>query len=209
MTATVAEATYTADQQMPRRIPRPVSEPPYDDEQAGGLPLRRPSRTQGALALDLRRSTLTPSRGVPAARHLSIVEPTAADEDDVFFARQPTSRASLPDPKPFCGRYVQALVEVLAGERPITQLMRWTNDDIYAELKHRVRLVTQATGRIARRNGAVGRARATVRSVHVQEPRDGIAEACVHVRHAGQSRAVALRLEGLDGHWRCTALQFG
>ena len=110
---------------------------------------------------------------------------------------------ALPDPHPWSGRFVQALVEVLSGDRPATQLLRWTNERVYSDVVHRVRSlgVTAVAGR--------GRARAQVRSVHIYEPRDGVAEAAIHVKHGGRSRAVALRLEGLDGRWRCTALNLG
>jgi hypothetical protein len=45
--------------------------------------------------------------------------------------------------------------------------------------------------------------------VHVCEPVDGVAEVPVVARRAGRAHAVAARLEGLDGRWRCTALQIG
>jgi hypothetical protein len=45
--------------------------------------------------------------------------------------------------------------------------------------------------------------------VHVSEPADGVAEACAVVDTGPRRRAIALRLEGLDGRWRCTQLQFG
>ena len=51
--------------------------------------------------------------------------------------------------------------------------------------------------------------RPLVRSVHVSEPADGVAEACAVVDTGPRRRAVALRLEGMDGRWQCTALQLG
>ena len=38
---------------------------------------------------------------------------------------------------------------------------------------------------------------------------DGIVEACATVRYLDRVRTVAFRLEGTDGRWRCTVLQFG
>ena len=222
MTATLAEHART----LPRRIPRPATEPPYDNEHGSSVVGSAGGAIQGALALDLRRQERELPERVTArrssSRHLEPVsDPCPDDDEDAFFARQRTPRAALPDPKLFCGRYVQALVEVLSGERSLAQLMRWTNEDVYADLRHRVRLLNQAgqgnsadpksgfRGRPGRPGQPRRMARAMVRSVHVQEPRDGIAEVCVHVRHGGKSRAVAVRLEGLDGIWRCTALQLG
>ncbi|WP_020577243.1 Rv3235 family protein [Actinopolymorpha alba] len=189
---------------LPRRVPAPATEPPYDNhhEAASGLePL-----THGSLALDLATG---PSAPVTAAqRHLSVVDDDTSEEEseDPFFAPQPTPRLALPDPRSWSGRFVQALVEVLTGDRPSAQLLRWTNADVYGDVIARVRAVGSASAGLI---GRGGRERAIVRSVHVCEPCDGIAEASVHVRHGGRSRAVALRIEGLDGRWRCTALELG
>ncbi|WP_460524828.1 Rv3235 family protein, partial [Flindersiella endophytica] len=60
---------------------------------------------------------------------------------------------------------------------------------------------------LSRAGSAAGRL--AVRSVHVSEPADGVAEAAVHVQHGSRSRAIAVRIEGLDGRWRCTALELG
>ena len=45
--------------------------------------------------------------------------------------------------------------------------------------------------------------------VHVSEPVDGVAEVSAVARRDGRAHAVAARLEGIDGRWRCTALQIG
>jgi hypothetical protein len=50
------------------------------------------------------------------------------------------------------------------------------------------------------------RARRSVSSVHIFEPADGIVEATAVVVGGARARAVALRLEGWDGRWRCTRL---
>jgi len=48
-----------------------------------------------------------------------------------------------------------------------------------------------------------------VRSLHVSAPADGVAEVAALVRRDARSTALALRLEGLDGRWQCTALELG
>ena len=53
------------------------------------------------------------------------------------------------------------------------------------------------------------RPRSSSGRVHVCEPVDGVAEVSAVARRAGRAHAVAARLEGLDGRWRCTALQIG
>jgi hypothetical protein len=204
-----AHATLTGAtvRRLPRRVPVPVAEPPYDDERGYGA--HQQPTTQGTLALDLRTSSPAPAPEVVEPRHLTVVRTTRRrrDEDgeDKFFARQPTARADLPHPKPWCGRFVQALVEVLSGDRPAAQLTRWMTDDVFTDVVSRVSALGLSTTAAVR----TGLGRAVVRSVHLYEPRDGIAELAVHVKHGGRSRAVALRLEGLDGRWQCTALQLG
>lgn len=201
-----------------RRVPLPANEPPYDDERADWA---NPAPTQGTLALQLPAPATTPRA---PERHLRLVpnEPERSsgglEVDDPFFAPQPTPRSVLPDPQAWSRRYVQALVEVLAGERPVAQLMRWTTDGLYAQLQRRVHAAAdaarpsgppsphQANNRVSNRTG---RNRTLVKSVHVCEPTDGVAEVAIHVRDGARSRAVAMRLEGWDGRWRCMALRVG
>jgi len=169
-----------------RLLRPPVADPPYDDEMAGAVPL-----VDGSLALAF------PPTGEPVS--LRLVPPAMTDED---FAAQPTASADLPDPRPWTRRLAQVVVEVLAGARPAGQLARHTTLDVLDQLE-------RWTGRLAR--GADGRAalRPIVASVHVSEPADGVAEACAVVDTGPRRRALALRLEGLDGRWRCTELQLG
>lgn len=214
----------------PRRVPIPTAEPASESRAAKR---RRPVAaqpkpiTQGSLALDIADDREDDHWFTSC--HLSLVDEIDDDDEDQFFAPQRTPRMQLPHPKPWCARFVQALIEVLAGERPAVQLMRWTTDGIFAELNHRARLIAQARGPVAlsqsrphssrtRTQAAGGRTanragsaagRLAVRSVHVSEPADGVAEAAVHVQHGNRSRAIAVRIEGLDGRWRCTALELG
>lgn len=216
-TASIAERTGTYPAASPRRVPLPATEPPYEETTVWPAGRRVPAQdplTQGSLALDLSDQPVRHERYV--ARHLSLVDQLTEECEDTFFAPQRTPRVQLPHPKPWCGRFVQALVEVLAGERPPTQLMRWTTDSIFVEISRRARLVGQTRGPVARsrargagRRVPVAHGRLAVRSVHIFEPADGVAEAAVHVQHGSRSRAVAIRIEGLDGRWRCTAIQIG
>ena len=96
---------------------------------------------------------------------------------------------------------MQAIVEVLAGVRPATQLVRWTTEEVYEEISSRVLA--------AHGCDADGPPRGVVRSLHVSEPADGVAEVCALVRRGARSTAVALRLEGMDGRWQCTAIELG
>jgi hypothetical protein len=46
-----------------------------------------------------------------------------------------------------------------------------------------------------------------VRKIHISQPLDGIIEATVTVRYGERLRVVAIRFEGLDHRWLCTALE--
>jgi len=184
---------------LPRRIPTPISQPPYDDERDD---FDGRAQTSGSLALS------PVVRRVQPQPHLELVvdKPVSrrSVDDETLFGRQPTPTAALPDVRAWAGRLGRSIAEVLTGDRPAQQLMRWTNDAVFTDLCRRSEALAGAgTTHRGMRN------RVSVVSVHVCEPRDGVAEASVHVRHGLRSRAYALRLEGLDGRWRCTALQMG
>jgi hypothetical protein len=111
----------------------------------------------------------------------------------------------VPDARDWGSRLVQAVSEVLAGDRPISQLVRFTDEAVFTELNRRVRLLglsTTATGRGAKERSAV-------RSVRVCKPTRHVAEVAAHVRHGDRSRAIALRMEIRRNRWVCTALELG
>lgn len=118
------------------------------------------------------------------------------------FERQPTRRCDLDDPRPFVAKMAQAIIEVVSGQRPAPQLIRHTSSPVYSVLARRA-LVS------ARRQPEGARRSAVVRRIRVCEPADGIVEACAVVVSHGRVRALALRLEGLDGRWLVTQLTIG
>ncbi|HSF26644.1 MAG TPA: Rv3235 family protein [Actinomycetes bacterium] len=184
-----------------RRLPLPDSEPPYDDETSIGQRPRRiaVAATQGTLALAF--SLPSGLSAVPALpRMLRLVPAPAAAPAETPGASSDVAR--LCDPRLWAGRLVQAMLEVLTGDRPVAQLLRWTSAETYADLARRA----HTAGRV----GAppLREARALVRSVHVCQPDADVAEVTATVQSRGRTRAVALRLEGCDGRWQCTALQF-
>jgi len=102
-------------------------------------------------------------------------------------------------------RFMQALVEVLSGERPARQMAAWMAPDVYEQLSSR--LSAHARVPLRARNGHGAR----IVSVHVAMVHDGAAEVAGRMVHRGRSRALAVRLELQTTHrgdkvWRCTAL---
>jgi hypothetical protein len=124
------------------------------------------------------------------------------------FGPQKTPSTMLPAPTPWAGRLVQAVIEVVSGVRPVSQLVRWTTAPVYEALCARVARPVVSTG-TGSRDLVTTRLAEVVRSVRVSEPRDGVAEVCATVQQGPRCRAIALRLEGIDGRWQCTALQIG
>lgn len=111
----------------------------------------------------------------------------------------------LPDVDFWATKLVQVIAEVMGGDRPVGQLIRWTDGTVYAELDQRVRSLALTTS-ASRRHAT---ARASVQSVHVSVVAEEVAEVAAHVRHNGCSRALAVRLEIHRGRWICTALTLG
>jgi hypothetical protein len=126
----------------------------------------------------------------------------AADLHEIF-APQRSSSSVLPDPDPFLRNLTRGVLEVLAGARDVDQLARWLTEDAYRRLVTRANLATRAR---SARGIAATRPKHAITSVHCTSPADGVVEAVVIVSAPARTRAVALRLEGMDSRWRCTSL---
>jgi hypothetical protein len=141
------------------------------------------------------------------ARHLRLVGPhdrplpfapsrrRLTDPRDLF-AMQPTGRGQLPDPRWFARRLLIGALEALGGRRSPRQLAPHLSQAVLNGL----------LGDSPRREWPHP---ATLRSMRVSEPADGVAEISAVVQTGPRFRAVAARLEGLDGRWRCVRLQLG
>lgn len=119
------------------------------------------------------------------------------------FAPQPTPSAELPDPTPLLQSLTRGVLEVLAGVREADQLARWFAEDAFVSLTTRANLSARAR---SARGVAPARPVFRILSTHVSSPADGIVEATLIVQTPGRTRAVAVRLEGLDRRWRATSL---
>lgn len=152
--------------------------------------------TQGTLAL-----ALLPRQGPPA------VPPRQARPKSPGAAVVPIDRRLRRSIEEWAHRFTQAAVEIVGGDRPVSQLVRWTTAEVYADLRLRAHLVARAGGHqpgLAR----VQPVRPRVQSVHTCFVTDDIVECGVHVRHGERSRAVAVRFERVGQRWICTALDF-
>lgn len=156
----------------------------------------RPRWVQGTLALDV-----APELGPPYAPDVPPLP--GADVVPVPVAvRRGLHRWAM--------QFAQACVEVVGGDRPVSQLVRWTSPSIHQELAYRAGVVARAGVHDAGR----GRGRRPVVRPQVENVRtcfvaDDVVEICIRVRYGQRNRAIAGRLEVRGGRWQCTALEFG
>ncbi len=170
----------------PYLVPVPDCEPPYDDERTATDRVR-------LLRPDVRRRRASYRSAVAAPAMVTADVPTWSSDPDVGVRR--TVAADLPVPGRAATMFARGLVEVLSGIRPVEQLRSHCAPEVFAGLEDLP--VVPGTGL------------PQLRSVHTSQPSDGAAEVCVVFRRADRVRALAFRIEGVDGRWRLTALQVG
>lgn len=148
---------------------------------------------QGTLALDLQ-----PRHEPPSPR----VERPAGGADVVAI-----DRAVRREAEAWSCRFVQAAVEIVGGDRPPSQLVRWATSEVYADLVRRAQLVGRAGGHQPGQ-ARVQPVRPKVAGVRTCFVATGVVEAGLRVRYGERSRAVAARFERRQDRWVCTALEF-
>ena len=149
---------------------------------------------QGTLALDLQPRQAPPALPAPSGR------PDTAD----VVAVDPGLRRRL---EQWTHRYAQAAVEIVGGDRPASQLLRWTAGEVYADLHRRALLVARAGGHQPGQ-ARVQPVRPRVVSVHTCFVSQTAMEAGISVRYGERCRALAARFEQRNDRWICTALEF-
>ena len=149
---------------------------------------------QGSLALDLTPRTAPPRPRLRSARSSDLVVVELATREHV---------------DAFVGRFLQAVVEIGAGDRPVTQVLRHAVPEVYEDLTARARTVTAAAGSVPGRVRDPNPARPVVVGVRTALIRSDAVEASAHVRYGRRSRAVAARFEIVRERWQCVALQIG
>jgi hypothetical protein len=175
--------------------PRP-NEPHFDDERAGGTEiadLDGAPPTAGALALAL---AIDPADDGSTPTLRLVTDSTRPGR-----SWGPLAPAVTPPTRAWVGRLLQAITEVLAGERALAQLSAHLSPSVYEGLDAAARPMTKPGGRPP--------AVPAVRSVRMCEPRPGVAEVAAVVRRGNRMAAIAMRLELRAERWRCVALQVG
>lgn len=199
MTTAPIEVGLLPEPPMPFLRLVPSVDPPFDDERPPWERTWPPQPPADWIQLPLldRMDLQLPCLLPPVFEQFSTdsVTPPAGDpdDDDSDFGRQPTSRESLPDPRPVAKRYVRAILEVLSGQRQSRQLTKVTTPEVLDQLE-----------RLGVANGPVVWA-TTLRSLHLSEPVPGVAEVCAVLERDSRSTALAMRMAGLDGRWVITS----
>ncbi|WP_243076933.1 Rv3235 family protein [Microbacterium sp. SS28] len=127
----------------------------------------------------------------------------ADDAYEDYFAPQRTPSADLPDPEPFLRNLTIGVFETLSGVREVEQLARWVTEEAFRALVVRSNLTARAR---SARGVPARRPVHSILSIRHSAPADGVVEAVVIVASPARTRAVAMRLEGMDGRWRATSL---
>ena len=148
------------------------------------------------------------TRDQQGALALSFPMPSGVNADPrsaaLTLTHPPVDPPVAPDPQAWAARFLQAVVEVVSSDRPVTQLARWTDARVYAEIARRQKRVVAHRGATALRPN-----RQQIATVHVCQPTRSSAEVAARVTSSGRSRAIAARLEFIRGRWLCTAIRFG
>jgi hypothetical protein len=186
--------------------PPPATRPPAAGEEALHGPLHLVVvRTPGPPVQDPRVpvALVLPGRpwrpAPPPGPRPRLDDPARRPDDEPDFGPSLTRRTDLPDASAAGRRVVTLVLEAFAGRRPMAQLQAVVTPALFTALNsgRRPRWCTEGTAALL------------VTSVRTCEPVDGVAEVSAVARRAGRAHAVAARLEGIDGRWRCTALQVG
>ena len=114
-----------------------------------------------------------------------------------------TDLTALPDAGAWLTRAAVPLYEAATGARSAVQVMRWLAPHVHDS-------VVRRAGRAARRGGATRRPIRLRRvRVAVLPGHASVVEGCAVVDDHRRVRAMAVRLEGLDGRWLVTSLEIG
>ncbi|AIC47903.1 hypothetical protein Rhola_00011100 [Rhodoluna lacicola] len=120
-----------------------------------------------------------------------------------YFGPQYNKTSELPNPEASLQLLATGVVEVIAGTRQIDQLARLLSDEVYQRLSRRAieaRQLRDATGQKTRYQNF------SIRNMMNTSPRDGVIESVVLLNAQRRTRAVTIRLEGINNRWRATAV---
>lgn len=124
-------------------------------------------------------------------------------EEEEFFGQQYDRTEDLPDPTNSLQAVATGVVEVIAGTRQVDQLARFLTEEVYQRLSLRAKMARED-----RESKGIKARYQTFRIQRIaqESPRDGVIESVVLVNSAHRTRAVTIRLEGINHRWRATSV---
>lgn len=169
-----------------------MSAQPSREPDSDKVPL---AEVQGTLAFEL-QPRLDPPRADPPE-----------DDDDLLAEPIPIvpARGHLTGWIP---QFAQKIAEVVGGDRPASQLVRWTTKEVVADLRYRAAL-TARSGAYEPGMGRQQPVRPRVYRWHLHVVTETIVEATATIKYGHGYRAMALRFEQSGESWICTVLNFG
>ena len=111
--------------------------------------------------------------------------------------KKQTLSSGLPEPKAWTKQLVTGIAEVLIGERPLFQLMRWVSFEVYLEIDKNIKQRNSKNGQ---------RVRPLIRSVHIDQTSENVVQAIAVIQKGKRGRGMGIRLEAEENRWRCTEL---
>lgn len=123
---------------------------------------------------------------------LYLMASTFGEEFDPEFAPEPTASSELPDINEIIPRFIHTVIEIWAGRRPAAQVQSFCHYLIFSQLQRKTGILKE-----------IGR----IRKIRITAPLDGVIETTVTIRFGERLRVAAIRFEGLDHRWVCTALE--
>ena len=146
-------------------------------------------------------SERTPGDRPPAPRNVRKVRNPIESEE--YFGAQYNKTEELPDPIEGLKVLATGVVEVIAGTRQVEQLARWLSDDVYQRLQFRAR---RAEAQRSEQGIKAHHQNLSVGGLRTSSPRDGVIESVILLSSKSRTRAVTIRLEGINARWRATSV---
>jgi hypothetical protein len=124
-------------------------------------------------------------------------------ESEEYFGVQYSKTCDLPDPVESLKVLATGVVEVIAGTLQVEQLARWLSDDVYQRLQFRAR---RAEAQRIEQGIKAHYQNLSVGGLRTSSPRDGVIESVILLSSKSRTRAVTIRLEGINARWRATSV---
>lgn len=143
---------------------------------------------------------------LPPAEQTGVPKPkrrvTNPLEHAEYFGKQYTKTSDLPNPTELVKVLACGIVQVLAGERQVDQLSKMLSEDLYLQLRDAARKNLRKQRYLANKPNT--RLHIEVQRVKLSSPRDGVVESVTLLHAVERTRAVAIRLEGINSKWLAT-----